>query len=257
MESTAADLYRGDAEGNQTADSVSIFEKEWALYSKIREVDFLEHKALYWHLEELLRSLPGTPLSVLDLGCGDCTCTAAALRAAGVQLASFTGVDSTAAALGLARPQLGFLPPVCAVELVQGDMQRWLRACQRQYSLVLASFAVHHLSRGAKAELLGHVARCLQPGGTFALIDVFKLAGESREAYMLRLKDYLDAELTDDKVAPEERGTLWAHMSEFDFPEELSTYEAMAAAEGLSCECMHAAPAGNEFFRLTVLRRKF
>jgi hypothetical protein len=56
-----------------------------------REVDFLEHKALYWHLEELLRSLPSVPLSVLDLGCGDCTCTAATLRAAGVQLASFTG----------------------------------------------------------------------------------------------------------------------------------------------------------------------
>ena len=59
-----------------------------------------------------------------------------------------------------------------------------------------------------------------------------------------------------DKVTPEERDTLWAHMSEFDFPEELSTYEAMAAAEGLSCECVHAAPASNEFFRLMVLRRK-
>jgi hypothetical protein len=107
------------------------------------------------------------------------------------------GVDSTAAALGLARPQLGFLPPACTLELAQADMHRWLRTCQRQYSLVLASFAVHHLSRSAKAELLGHVARCLQPGGAFVLIDVFKLAGESREAYMLRLKDYLDAELTD------------------------------------------------------------
>ena len=53
----------------------------------------------------------------------------------------------------------------------------------------------------------------------------------------------LPSRLLADKVTPEERGTLWAHMSEFDFPEELSTYEAMAAAEGLSCECVHAAPA--------------
>lgn len=49
----------------------------------------------------------------------------------------------------------------------------------------------------AKAELVAAVRQCLRPGGTFALIDVFKADGESRAEYMRRLRAHLDAKLTE------------------------------------------------------------
>lgn len=62
------------------------------------------------------------------------------------------------------------------------SVQRYLvyscRTCQQQYDVILASFAMHHLSWEHKNEFLGHLSRMLKLGGCFCLIDVFLEEGK-------------------------------------------------------------------------------
>lgn len=46
----------------------------------------------------------------------------------------------------------------------------------------------------------------------------------------------------------------WAHISEYDFPEQLADFKAAAQRAGLcSVECLHVDP--HHFYRLVVLRK--
>lgn len=47
-----------------------------------------------------------------------------------------------------------------------------------------------------KEEFMRHVAGCLRPEGMYVVIDMFRAEGESREGYMARFKQHMDAQLS-------------------------------------------------------------
>ncbi len=59
-------------------------------------------------------------------------------------------------------------------------MLRYVQQCPQRFDVVTASYAVHHLSAEGKARLVGALARLLNPGGCFLLVDVFLREGACR-----------------------------------------------------------------------------
>jgi len=144
---------------------------------------------------------PDRRLRILDLGCGDAHCVARALESsgAGARVARYTGVDMSAPAIEIARGNLARAlssagAPAAAgadgaaaegeaeaeaeaacVEFVEGDMLAFARECAPvAYDLVFASFALHHLPEGQKAEMLRLLGgKVLAEGGVFVLVDIF------------------------------------------------------------------------------------
>ncbi|KAL4459090.1 hypothetical protein ABPG75_013955 [Micractinium tetrahymenae] len=263
----------------QAEESVAIFQRSWQTYQKLLEVDFLEHNLLYQAVQQHLLSLaaaaagPGDGsyasaggLRLVDLGCGDalqlartlqrCGCPGCRSPGSGVPLASYTGVDVSAPALALAARHLAFLQPTCEVSLVEQDMDAFVRGCPAgSFDVAFASFAVHHLSTlEAKQAFLSQVARCLEPGGAFLLVDVFRKEGEDRGQYMQRYQGNMDEAVDKGIIEPGEAATVMEHILNFDYPEQLSAYQQAAAAAGFAAaEC--AATDSKQFGRCLVLRK--
>lgn len=255
---------------SQCQTSVALFKQSWSTYHKLLEVDFLEHRALYAALRQLLlREAASTaagaaaPLAMLDLGCGDAMQIAGCLRECGagvpggaLPLGSYTGVDMSAAALQAAAAYLApVLQPHCSVELVEQDMKEYVGSCPDQrFHLAFASFAVHHLSLEGKAEFVAQVARCLKPGGLFVVVDIFRREGESRERFMERYRDNIAEAVARGIIDEEEAVPIVEHVTNHDWPEQLSDYRGLAAAAGFAAaECL--ATDSKEFGRLVVLRK--
>jgi SAM-dependent methyltransferase len=120
-------------------------------------------------------------LRLLDLGCGDAHCISGALEASGLapRVAAYTGVDMSAAALALARANLGRslrrAPAGAeAASFHNGDMVEFITSAPAGgYDVVFASLSLHHLPLQQKRAVLRAAARALAPGGAFVLVDVF------------------------------------------------------------------------------------
>ena len=85
--------------------AASIFQREWRLYRKIVDHNYIFHHEAYTRLRKALVEEATRPFRFLDLACGDAGLIAEALR--GVEVASYFGVDLSAEGLRLASQALG------------------------------------------------------------------------------------------------------------------------------------------------------
>lgn len=74
------------------------------------------------------------------------------------------------------------LPAGAQHQLVEQDMISFVSKLKAgQADVILASFAVHHLSLEDKQRLLNEAARALKPGsGLLCVIDAFRHPGQTR-----------------------------------------------------------------------------
>ena len=95
-----------------------------------------------------------------------------------------TGVDLSAAALQVAQQATipAVLPAGTQHQLVEQDMISFVSKLEAgRADVILASFAVHHLSLEDKQRLLNEAARALKPsGGLFCVVDAFRHPGQTR-----------------------------------------------------------------------------
>ena len=73
------------------ADPVQLFRETWTTYQKIIASDYMVHRELTRAIASSLMTLPDTPLSVLDLGCGDASQITGILNAH--HIAEYRGCD--------------------------------------------------------------------------------------------------------------------------------------------------------------------
>ena len=88
--------------------AAAIFQREWRLYRKMVDHNYLFHREAYGHLRRVLLEDAARPFRFLDLACGDASATVRALE--GTEIASYCGVDLSAEALDLARAALAGAP---------------------------------------------------------------------------------------------------------------------------------------------------
>ncbi|MBC5765068.1 methyltransferase domain-containing protein [Ramlibacter albus] len=109
---------------------------------------------------------------VLDLGCG----TGLVGRIAKAIMLHIEGVDLSMGMLQKAAESGTY------EKLVHGDIVEYLRGAQGPYDLVVCADVLVYV--GALEEVFSHVARCLEPGGVFAL--TIEDAGPGVEKMVLR-----------------------------------------------------------------------
>ena len=219
---------------------IAEFFDAWTVYKKAVDHDYLAHRATYAALRDFLdERFAGRAFSILDLGCGDASFIAGALR--GTRVSSYTGLDLSATALALARENLAGV--VDQPELVQVDLVEGLRGGGGRFDVVFSSYALHHLSLDEKSAFLGDCRAALRPDGVLAIIDVMRDEGESRAAYLERFTAYLTRR--GDAYSRGELDALLGHVRANDFPESLATYERLALDHRM--RAVRAIPVADHF----------
>lgn len=276
-ETVAAPLNGGAATDEEKARAVAIFRRTWDVYTKVVEHDYMSHVLLSDALSKDMQVRHGggadasSSFSLIDLGCGGADAFAAMLRRApqlAARINSYTGVDLSDIALAHARanmiggpvqggfpdvrssaPADGALPSSSSApstQFVEADMVTYAESLPAQSAdVVVAAFALHHLTPDLKARTCAAVAKALKPGGTFYYQDVWMLPTETREAYLARYRTLLDSW----DLSEQQRNFIWDHVSAHDFP---ATQREIAALPFFgSCEVVAEDGGPHALLRLT------
>ena len=97
--------------------ALAMFQRQWAIYLKIIDHNYLHHRETRAALHQALKARPPGPLRLVDLACGDASTTRQALR--GVAISHYRGIDLSRPALEAAALTLADLD--CEVVLEQRD----------------------------------------------------------------------------------------------------------------------------------------
>ena len=217
--------------------SMDFFERQWSSYRAIVEHDLMEHQAVAKATAEAIdtwlaaRPPAAAPVHMMDLGCGDLALLAPVLQR--LPLASYSGLDLTAAVLPLAQRALGDVP--YPSRWIEGDLLAWATGPaagpdDMPVDLLHSAFAIHHLDAAQKATFLQAARRRIAPGGLFIWVDVFCEPGEARDAYVARYRQRIAAGWP--QLTAQQRDHVSSHLAAYDRPADRAAIADTAAACG-------------------------
>lgn len=202
------------------------------------------------------------PIALLDLGCGDAGDLLAALAAAGAGplIARYDGVDASPPALALARSSAAASLPGVSFSFTEGDMLAAVTAAPpASYDVVLAVFAVHHLSSSeeGKGALVAAARRALKPGGCLFIGDVF-LDPSSPDDTVTAWRQRIDAVIRGGwgeaaGIGDAGADRIATHATTCDLPAQVTDYEAWGKGAGFEGVKEVAAPDCGIGVRAVVL----
>lgn len=155
-------------------------------------------------LEQRLRSLPNKPLDVLDLGCGTGR-SLSRLAAAGVDVGTYTAVDSSARMLERARRN----HPYSRVRFVHGNATEEARLTSGA-DLVLLTWVLSH--QPDPADLLAAARHALSPDGRLLVLALTASPRLTGRAHGWRFRRTLHAHPIDPDVLTSQTPTF-VHVS--------------------------------------------
>ena len=152
------------------ADITQVFRDSWSVYHKVVALNHLNHRQVISSFRDELQTLSGdSEIKLLDIGTGDGWLPAQVLALENMpKVAHFTGVDSTAEALAIAKATNGI--PASTLDLIQADMTDYMTSPQCEsnaFDVVMSSYTLHHADTAGKGVLVREIHRCLKPGGIF------------------------------------------------------------------------------------------
>jgi SAM-dependent methyltransferase len=198
----------------------------WSLYDAVIQNNYMQHRELAIALRAIAQQLP-EDLRIVDLGCGDAWLALHAF--AGLSPAEYKGVDLSEAAVLRAQQHVAHWGPHASVQC--GNILDFVAALPNSsVSLVLASYSLHHFGEVHKAEIVKQCFRILKPGGSFCWIDPVRNGDESRDAYVCRLTDSMQADWIGLDEVQRKRATQ--HVWDCDFPETASWMHDCCTAAG-------------------------
>lgn len=205
----------------------TAFSQGWQVYDKILQHDYMDHRRVYSLLRSHYQSLT-TPFDLLELGCGDASQSVPALK--GSLIRSYRGVDLSAVALQLAEAAVCQLQVPALLQV--GELLDYLQSCGDRFDQLLVAFALHHLSAEQKQGFWQAAAQCLRPGGQLLLVDVFRLAAETRDQYLDRYQNLMQTDWS--AMTAIEQDFINAHIRQSDFPETAAEMQAWATVAGFT-----------------------
>jgi SAM-dependent methyltransferase len=224
------------------ASTVAVFQRDWMLYRKMVDNNFLFHREAYGRLHRLLLEEVARPFRFLDIACGDAGASAEALL--GTQVAAYHGIDFSMPALELAGKALESL--ACTVTLEQGDFLDRVGGRPDSADVVWIGLSLHHLRASEKLAFMRKVRSVLGKGGLFLIYENTSPDGEERETW-LRRWDLQEPVWT--AYSKEEWDAMAAHVHAADFPETVANWHALGRDSGFnSVREVFAAPS--DLFRM-------
>ena len=204
----------------------------WTIYQKILKQNYMNHQEIYTIFQQFITANFKTPFSLLDLGCGDAEFMTQALTGQNITL--YQGIDLSEDALAIAQKNLEHLP--CNTKLITGDFYQLLPDLVHQtletFDIILASFSLHHLSLEQKEETFANLYKLLNSQGVFFLVDIVRLADESRDAYIDRALQSMQQHWS--LLTADELTLVGENIAANDFPETLETLVTLAEQQGFS-----------------------
>jgi len=225
-----------------------IFAQQWAIYRKIIDADYMDHRAIAAALAGHYEQLASDSLSVLDLGCGDAEISSELVSTG--RCRRFTGVDSSSRALEEAARRSVWNDTDAS--WVESDLLDFLRDSAERYDLILAGYSVHHLTQNQKREAFNAVYALLADGGSFFLYDVSLLPGLDHNESTGRYLEWVRSEWN--SITAEEYRIIEEHIAAADFPESTDWMMEAARDVGFS-ECTLLPAPGNSFHQVMVFNR--
>jgi SAM-dependent methyltransferase len=225
--------------------TISMFQQQWRVYRIMVEENYLFHREVYARLHQVLAGI-GKPFRFLDIGCGDATYSAQALKQTSV--AAYHGIDLSPEALEFARTTLRALH--CDVTLKVGNYADVLRIYTDPADVIWIGLSLHHCRHMEKEAVLKDIRRVLVPGGTLLFYENTSPDGESRDEWLARwdLQRPAWSAYTED-----EWNAMCDHVHAADFPETCSAWDQLAKATGFEeIRTIFAAPT--DLFRMYALQ---
>ena len=213
----------------QHRNPIEIFQDGWSIYKKVLDNNYMFHREIYGGLRSFIEQRYWQrSITVLELGCGDASQTAAALTDCQVSL--YQGCDLSEVALQHAAQNLAALQ--CEVRLACADMLDTLANGPGEFDIVFSSFALHHLNLDEKRRFFSLSHGALKDDGVLLLVDVMREEHEDRTTYLQAYLDYAAEHWQ--ALSKAEFLAVRSHIEENDFPETAATYAAIAQDTGFS-----------------------
>ncbi|MFZ9621922.1 MAG: class I SAM-dependent methyltransferase [Prochlorococcaceae cyanobacterium] len=222
--------------------AMDFFERQWGSYRAIVENDLMEHQAVARATAEAIegwlraRAADTARPHMVDLGCGDLALLAPLLQR--LPLASYTGLDLSAAVLPLAQRALGDVAYPC--HWIEGDLLAWATGeleraddaagMPAKVDILHSAFAIHHLTGAQKATFLQAARQRIAPGGLFIWVDVFCQPGEARESYIARYQQRIATGWH--QLTAEQQEHVSNHLAAYDMPADRAAIAEIAASAG-------------------------
>jgi SAM-dependent methyltransferase len=217
-----------------TDQSVILFNKNWQLYKKVIDANYMHHALFQRLIGEALRQMGERgPLRFLDLGCGDASQLIDHLQELDVD--TYVGYDLSNTALALAKENLTFMAG--KTRFVDGRMEELLAEDENMYDIIHTSFAVHHLDDDMKAAMIRMASERLAPGGLLIYVDVFRQDDIGRAEYIEEYCGHMDVHWS--LLSGDEKQSIRDHVTQFDFPSTVGLILAHARSSGLENMTIH------------------
>ena len=169
-------------DGSDDESPQAVFHRQWSIYRKMVDHNYLFHREAYGCLHEILRDEAAKPFRFLDLGCGDAGPVVGAL--AGTEIAQYHGIDQSAAALDLARAALTALP--CPATLEQRDFAEALGDRPAAADIVWIGLSLHHFQAPEKLAAMRAIRDIVGERGMLLIYEDTSPDGEDRAEWLRR-----------------------------------------------------------------------
>ena len=207
--------------------SLGLFQRQWKLYRKVVDNNYLFHREAYAQLHRILVGEAVQAFRFLDIACGDARATADALK--GTRVAHYHGIDLSQPALNLAANALTTLR--CPIMLDRADFVEALRNWSQPVDVAWIGLSLHHLMAPAKLALMRKIRGMVGGHGLFLIYEDASPDGEDRTAW-LRRHDRQKPSWT--ALTLEEWDAITAHVHTADFPETTSQWHWLGRKAGFS-----------------------
>jgi methylase of polypeptide subunit release factors len=132
--------------GTPGSSAAALFQRQWRIYRKVVDNNYLFHREAYERLHNLLIAEVAAPFYFLDVACGDASATVDALK--GTQVAHYHGIDVSRSALDIAEQALRVLS--CPVNLYESDFVQALKDWRDPVGVVWIGLSLHRLDTPEK-----------------------------------------------------------------------------------------------------------
>jgi len=208
---------------------LDLFDDSLAVYRKVVANNYLNHREIYAILKKFFLDF-NSPLSLLDLGCGDASFLANSLP--NQTEINYLGIDLSQLSLEQAKDNLANLQG--KKTFIEGDFSEILtpltNSQSNSFNLVFASFAIHNLDFEAKKLLFNNIYNLLNSQGFFIIVDSFYQEKENRNNYFQRFFEEVDRNWSE--LNNREKLLVKDHMYLNNLPETKTTIEKLARESG-------------------------
>lgn len=212
---------------NNSARVGEHFDKNWERYMNNVKANMLHHAEMFAKLKEVIQQhFHTTPVSLVDLGCGDSSAIAPTL--AQVNIKQYIGVDMAKHLIETAAP-LSMAAIDCDKIFICDDMAAAVKHLNAPVDVIVCSYALHHLSHPAKIEFVRSCYAALKKEGVFILIDGVLAKDQTREAWLHELGERF--RLCNPDVTEEMYQLFLEHPRKDDHPEPITLFKQTATLD--------------------------